>query len=549
MQNKKLLIFWFILSLLFSILLYRSWFWENDVLYVSSFATWIDWTSHLALVHWMKYRNIFDWFTESYLIVDRYNVYPFIADIPIVLLLRLGLPLKIAFLAPFAIYFSFMIFFLLRLLQTILKNENKTILSTLLFLLSGGFGFFSFFKDFYQDPNFIFQNHQNEYTYILNTPNVITGQLLANPGLLLGFGIFCIIFCLLINFIESQQSTKINNCIFTFLVSALFLIHPHSAFIFAIIVTLIIAVSFCYKKPILNLIKFILPSFISLFLIFVFVFFNKFENTSQFFSPFWFISGFKYDYISYWLINTGVTYPLAAWSYYKMRKKRSWIEFLLLISALSLLIIYQTMIFQPNPWDNIKYLFYVQIFASCLIANYLLEFSCKKIMGKISLITIITVLTLSGVIDIANVFIQNKISYPLFTKDDFLMAEKFISISSPTDRYIANNQHNNWTILTGRQPIMGYQFFLKCDGINTDELQSKLTQISVGDDNSKKLINELNVKYLILNDGIRYTSKERKRHIDYFQSFYKVPKFNIKHFKSEYKTIIENSYDHIIMIE
>ncbi len=188
--RHKFLFFVLALSVLYCILVPRSFYWEDNIIY-SSQATYGDMSMHLSFITSLARQGTFP---PCYSLLPGTRLsYPFLSDSISASLYLLGAPLRLAYclpmlLAGFQVFFGCWLF-----LRTLLNSEKKAALAFTFFFLNGGLGLMYFlggekgnfsriFTAYYETPT-------NYSTENIRWVNVIADMMLPQRATLFGWAL------------------------------------------------------------------------------------------------------------------------------------------------------------------------------------------------------------------------------------------------------------------------------------------------------------------------------------------------------------------------
>ena len=166
---------------------------------------------------------------------------------------------------------------------------------------------------------------------------------------------------------------------------------------------------------------------------------------------------------------------------------------ILTVSGLGIALAANLYIFQPNPWDNMKFLTYALYFLSLPVA-YMLSRWWKRAWPAVLLL--LASLTLSGGLAIGR---DLHLNYPVVTGTDLIIAAKVRQLLPEDALVVTTDRHNNpIPVLTGRRVLMGYPGWLWSYGIDYQPLALEVKQIFSGGSQADRLIAKHGITHLIL---------------------------------------------------
>ena len=201
------------------------------------------------------------------------------------------------------------------------------------------------------------------------------------------------------------------------------------------------------------------------------------------------------NYLWFYIINIGVVallfIPAVLWA----KKKH-----LMVISPVILIwLLVETVVFQPNTYDNNKLLYIAYFFICGLVADYMVSLyrSVHQIKGiKIIMASLIFLATISAVLTIGR---ESVASYELFSTDQVAAAKYVSDNSEPSDVFLTNPRHNNSiAALSGRNIVCGSGSYLFFHGLNYAERHNDIKAMYEQPGQSQTLFKKYKVSYLTI---------------------------------------------------
>jgi hypothetical protein len=203
--------------------------------------------------------------------------------------------------------------------------------------------------------------------------------------------------------------------------------------------------------------------------------------------------------IVFWLKNTGVFIPLLVaallWktdSYLVSRK------LLLFYLPFTLCFIVPNLIkFAPWIWDNIKILFYWWVASAPIVALLIAKLWEGPTFSRVMAATLFVMLTLAGGLDVF-ALASRQGEYQEFDRDGVTFAEA-IKQQTPARATILHAPiHNTPIFLTGRRSVMGYPGHIWTHGIDSGPRENEIKQIYGGAPNAPALLAKYGVDYVVV---------------------------------------------------
>src|SRR3989449_1405479 len=205
------------------------------------------------------------------------------------------------------------------------------------------------------------------------------------------------------------------------------------------------------------------------------------------------------NFFWFWLKNTGLFIPLLLiallWKREDYLVSRKLMLFYLPFTLC--FIIPNVLKLAPWIWDNIKVLYYWWI-ASAPIVALLLARLCESNAWKRALAAILfVVLTLAGGLDVFALLTQQD-EYQEFDRDGVTFAEMIKQRTPPRSTVLHAPIHNTPVFLTGRRSIIGYLGHIWTHGIDFGPRESDVKKIYSGSLDAADLLSKYGVDYVVI---------------------------------------------------
>jgi hypothetical protein len=204
-------------------------------------------------------------------------------------------------------------------------------------------------------------------------------------------------------------------------------------------------------------------------------------------NPFWF-----------WLKNTGFFIPLTVAAFLWREKEyllsRRVVLFFLPFTLC--LIIPNLVRLAPWIWDNIKVIFYWWIASAPLVAMMLAHLWRKRGWARVAAILLLVSQTLAGALDVWAVAARTAV-YQEFDKDGIAFAEMIKRETRPRAMILHAPIHNHPVFLTGRRSLMGYPGHIWTHGLQFGEREQEIKRIYAGGPDAERLMAKYRVEYIV----------------------------------------------------
>lgn len=448
-------------------------------------STWADLSLHSALInHFAQTDRIrFD----SPIWSGTPNTYPWLFDLYTAWLVKAGFSLRWALLIsswqaliPLAVLF-------IAIGKKLSLKKVGLVSATLWFFLAGGFGFIYFFKDLQQStvPLATFlQSMPHQYTndatrgLYFSTP--ITDILLPQRGALAGLGMIFASIILLQHWLTT--TTKRTLACIGCIIGLLPLIHVH-LFLVGIGLLVLTLVAKNWTKWSLLVFTMWAATFGFVLLLATpqlhWLLSGSAGTSFLAIDPLWmytFGPGIPFELPLFFFLNFSIAFPLALWSFTYFHSKKHTFILLLYAAMVGILVLSLSIRFQPNPWDNIKFLI-VALAIACLLAGRVAELWWPK--RKWLVIALLAVGSFSGLLSVVREFTH---VYRMFTYED-IAEVRTISALLPPNSVLATAPHHKVPLgmLGGYSLYSAYPGWLWTYGIEYGERESTLRQAYAGD--------------------------------------------------------------------
>jgi hypothetical protein len=396
-----------------------SLFWEQDILWARGISNYIDWPVHFAQATKVRYQTIVEWYTHNPFVYGARNNYPFWADVPSGLLLRLGLPLKTAFLIP-SVFFTLLFFYCSYKFLKKRSFTNNSIAAVLILFL------------FASMPN-------GEGTQ----PQLWLNTFSPNRSLLITFSLLLVVYDTFSDFLTDQtpRNFKIRLVTWaklTFITLIMCMTHPHTLLSTAVVASVFSVVMF-YKTRRIP-IEAIVWAISSLAIILTFKHYLWGEATAGYpiFRPNWTQDRFAVNPLMFWPMFGGLVYLVGI--YFGIIKKR-YLELSIILILTALHLLFQ---WQINEYDNIKNTLIMMFLCAILIVEF---FPSKKVLAIFCFIAVLP--SLKEWTEI----------YPLTNREEMALADK-LQLEIPKNNVaIIDSRHNHFIPMFTSIPVMAWWDF------------------------------------------------------------------------------------------
>lgn len=536
-KNKKFTI----LSYLFFIFwgVYFLVFWSRALYYDAAgnlvaghVNIWGDWAAHFTMGSAMENRGLI-LETSPFLLGAKFS-YPFVADMISAILLRISGDFIYSFVIPSFFLSIFLVWTVYYFFLTLWKSEKKAILSSLIFLLNGGLGFYFYIKEAINGSRPLLTyliNPIHEVTRYDNQSikwiNIIDSMIIPQRAFLLGFPLTVLALILIYkNYFENKKLNIKTNIIAGIILGLMPIIHTHS-FLAAFIILSFWSIEHILNHSKINFKKktiekwpteqiknwsnlFVITSLIALPLIFRYFTGNINQSFSKFY-PGWLAKSFEMNWFEFWWRNWFLVPWLSVTGFLMIAKKN--IKKLFIFSPfIFIFIIANLYLFQPFAWDNTKMFVWSSLGFSYLTV-YALDGMLNKQRGKNKFYlpkkikypifgTVFLLIILSGLMDAYYIIRHDLHNHVMYSKEELELTNWVRGETPKESIWMTGEQHNHFVFnLTGRQTLLTYRGWLWTHGYNYLPMQNDLSLMYKNPAANMDLFKKYGIDYIVIGNN------------------------------------------------
>jgi len=434
-------------------------------------CTYGDMSMHLGFITSLAEQQTFPPF---YSILPGVPIaYPFLCDSVSSSMYVLGSGLRWSYMLP--MFFAFLQFSagLWFLAREICRSEKGPILAFLLFLLNGGLGMIYFIRDYSLHDLFtgFYKTPTNLVDKQMRWVNVIADMLLPQRATLFGWAVLAAALWLLYRAVFCDDDGGWLPA--GILGGLLPMIHTHSFFALGLVAGSWMAVSAFRdrfsKKWFSGWLRFGLTAVaLAIPQLLIWTFRSVSGNEHFLRLNFDWVNGGRENWLWFWLRNVGPVFLLAPAAFlFGDRQQRQ-----VFSGAITIFVICELLVFQPNVYDNNKLLYIAYLFACFLCADALPDWLGHLRSGALrqTLTALFLVVALNaGVFTLAREVLSGipKYGYELFSADEVAAAEYIREYTAPDAVFLTDDNHDNAVaVLTGRNIMCGSASYLYFHGVD-----------------------------------------------------------------------------------
>jgi hypothetical protein len=498
---------------------------------------------HLSVISSFAYGNNFPPQDPTYAGV-RFT-YPFLTDFVSAMFVRCGADLRQSmFLENFVVAFAF-VGLLHRWALEMLRDKIAAVITPILVLLSGGFGWVLLWKQVTEKSQeglaAILQNLPPSFTVIPETTwrwgNAVSTLLIPQRGFLLGLPLAVIVFTqwwlattdaeigrrggaekertaergrktrkqarrkrdsdLRVSVPPRLHVSSMHRMVAAGAVASLLpLVHAHS---FVVVMVVGACLALLQQRWRAWITFFFVASLIALPQMWWSTH-NSAVDAGKFFE--W---QFGWDHgqenaVWFWFKNTGFFIPLTVAAILWRRGNKPLVSRKLLIFFLPFtlcFIIPNVLKMAPWIWDNIKVLFYWWLASAPLVALLLARLWRQGGLKRAIAVALFTCVTLAGALDVAAIVLGSN-RYDVFNAEGIRFAELIKQETAPGVVVIHAPVHNHPVFLTGRRSLMGYPGHVWTHGLEFAPRESEIKRVYAGAPDAAAILRKYAVAYVVV---------------------------------------------------
>ena len=483
---------------------------------------------HISVITSFAYGNNFPPEDPTYAGV-RFT-YPFLSDFASAMFVRCGASLRDSmFIVSFTLALAF-VGLLHRWALVMLRDRLAAIVTPLIVLLNGGFGWYLLFKRAGEDEGGLWgaiTDLQPSFTVIPETTwrwgNAISALLVPQRGFLMGLPLAVIVFTQWWLALEKDAdirkreperaktkqrrpappepaSTRFplrtRRMIAAGVAAGLLpLVHAHS---FVVVMGMAACLALLHIRWREWLAFFAVASAIAMPQL-LWSTLNSAVNASSFFA---FELGWDRgteNPVVFWAKNTGLFIPLIVTAI--LLKSNNYLvgkRLLLFYLPFTLCFIIPNFVkMAPWIWDNIKVLYYWWLASAPLVALFLAWLWRQGRVQRVIAVTLFVCVTLAGALDVAAIAFRD-VKYGIFDAAGVRFAERVKQVTPPRSLIIHAPVHNTPVFLTGRRSLMGYPGHIWTHGLEFVQRESEIKRIFLGAPDAPQLLKNYGVDYAVI---------------------------------------------------
>lgn len=472
-------------------------------------ATYGDLAMHLGFVESLFRQGKFP--PEYSIFPGQQLNYPFLVDAASASLRFFGLSLRAAVILPNLVMLLCVFWGFWLLADEITDKLLPDLLSWLLFVFNGGFGFALFLGKYPFSDIFIgyYTTPTNFYNEDIRWVNVICDMLIPQRTTMAGWCVLLAAVYLLILAVRRslQGSGRREILILAVLASCMPMIHTHSFLALGILsaVWFFCALPQAKKSGTAGVLflNYVFYGLICLLLAAPQILYWTMDSVSTGNLLQWNLgwvvgaNGAVNNWFLFYTVNCGLVF-LAMWPmlFFLRGEKRS-----IFLGAAAIFVLSNLVAFQPNLYDNNKLLYVWFMLTDILVCDWLCQaFSGIRLGWLRRALALFLVLlgTFSGLLSIARETVSN---YRLLSGEQAAAADFITEHTEPDALFLTATNHTNAvSVLTGRSIVCGPGLYLYFHGVNYQAREQQVARMYQGGEAFLRPAEELGVDYVYIGD-------------------------------------------------
>jgi hypothetical protein len=232
--------------------------------------------------------------------------------------------------------------------------------------------------------------------------------------------------------------------------------------------------------------------------------------------------------IVFWLLNTGLFIPLIVtailfkWNGYIVGKR-----LLLFYLPFTLCFIVPNFLkMAPWIWDNIKVLYYWWLASAPLVALFLAWLWRRGRVLRVAALLLFVCVTLAGALDVLGIAFRD-VKYGIFDAAGVRFAERVKKVTPPRSLIIHAPVHNTPVFLTGRRSLMGYPGHIWTHGLEFVQREGEIKRIYLGSPDAPQLLKNYGVDYAVIGPLERIVTPPNEQFFSRFEKVEQVGDYSL----------------------
>ena len=232
--------------------------------------------------------------------------------------------------------------------------------------------------------------------------------------------------------------------------------------------------------------------------------------------------------VVFWLLNTGLFIPLIVLAI--LLKSNGYLvgrRLLLFYLPFTLCFIIPNFIkMAPWIWDNIKVLYYWWLASAPIVALLFAWMWRKGPIMRVAAVLLFASVTLAGALDVAGIAFRD-VKYGIFDAAGVTFAERVKQETQPRSLILHAPVHNTPVFLTGRRSVMGYPGHVWTHGLEFVQREGEIKRIYLGSPDAPQLLKNYGVDYAVIGPLERVVSPPNEQFFSQFEKVEQVGDYSL----------------------
>jgi hypothetical protein len=181
----------------------------------------------------------------------------------------------------------------------------------------------------------------------------------------------------------------------------------------------------------------------------------------------------------------------------------------------------------PWIWDNIKVLYYWWMASAPIVALLLAKLWQQGPVRRVIAVVLFVIVTLSGALDVGGIALRSNNEYQIFSPEGIRFAEVVKEQTQPRSLVIHAPVHNTPVFLTGRRSLMGYPGHIWTHGLEFVQRESEIRRIYQGSVDADQLLRKYGVEYAVVGPHERMVTQINEAFFSKFQQVGEVGEYKL----------------------
>jgi hypothetical protein len=240
----------------------------------------------------------------------------------------------------------------------------------------------------------------------------------------------------------------------------------------------------------------------------------------------------KENPIWFWFKNTGIFIPLIFAAI--LSKRNGYLvpkRLLLFYLPFALCFIIPNVLkMAPWIWDNIKVLYYWWLASAPLVALLLAKLWREGRIRRVIAVLLFVCVTLAGALDVGSIVMRSE-PYQVFDAAGLRFAEFVKQQTAPRALIIHAPVHNTPVFLSGRRSLMGYPGHIWTHGLEFVKREGEIKRIYAGSPDAEQLIRSYGIEYAVVGPQERIVTQVNDQFFNRFEKVGAVGAYTLYKFK------------------